>query len=569
MTTTPAKEKRITGVEAKHISYVEHQGGKPSDALIVKERIHYDDKTTADRLRIYENMQRPYWVTHKGKRKHQQKRDAELIGNLQEYKSTQIDLARNAAKSLGMYDKLARPYLPEIAQSPYLYGTDVTSACILKHMYQQRCPETRSLNKVAATDIETDVVNKTDNILMQATSCKEKVIFYVDRNFLSDIPNAEEEIRKEAFAELGDIFKERGIKDIDIRLVNTPGEIVAGSIAATHEMQPDFLTAWNADFEIKAFIRTLEKEGYNLADVFSDKSVPPEYRIFDYNPGSRYKITASGKKIGKDPADIWNWLRHAASWQMIDSMTVYRALRLAGGKEQSYALDPILEKETKLKKLRFKEAEQYKGLRWHEVMQTRYKIKYCVYNIFDAISLEILDEKTTDLSARISTTSGPSEYRHLNSNPKRLCDAFHFWYLNRENKKVIASSSNQQEHELDKYVVSPTDFIVTLAAFLVAPEGLDCIEEAPGMKTLVWIHVADLDVAATYPNVSQILNISPSTCVFEFSRMEGISEMRRKALGVNLTGGKVNALPILQEYLGAPSLDTLLAAFKEEEKIEA
>lgn len=96
---------------------------------------------------------------------------------------------------------------------------------------------------------------------------------------------------------------------------------------------------------------------------------------------------------------------------------------------------------------------------------------------------------------------------------------------------------------------------------MCAPEGLDCVKEFPGYQTLIFTHVADLDIVSTYPNVSQILNIARETCVMEFSRMHGITELHRREVGVNLTGGRVNAVEIGQKILGAPSLDALTAKF--------
>lgn len=44
--------------------------------------------------------------------------------------------------------------------------------------------------------------------------------------------------------------------------------------------------------------------------------------------------------------------------------------------------------------------------------------------------------------------------------------------------------------------------------------------------------------------------------------MKGIDEERRREVGVNLTGGKTNAVEICQKILGAPSLDELLERFE-------
>ncbi|MFO5854564.1 hypothetical protein, partial [Klebsiella pneumoniae] len=115
--------------------------------------------------------------------------------------------------------------------------------------------------------------------------------------------------------------------------------------------------------------------------------------------------------------------------------------------------------------------------------------------------------------------------------------------------------------EDDRYGIAHNDWIVTLPSYMAGPNGLQCVKDLPNYKTLIFCHIADLDIVSTYPNVSQILNIARETCVMEFSMMEGISEHHRREVGVNLTGGRVNAIEITQKIMGAPKMDTLLEKF--------
>lgn len=43
--------------------------------------------------------------------------------------------------------------------------------------------------------------------------------------------------------------------------------------------------------------------------------------------------------------------------------------------------------------------------------------------------------------------------------------------------------------------------------------------------------------------------------------MSGIIEPVRREFGVNLTGGRVNAIEMSQKVLGAPTMDTMLDAY--------
>lgn len=110
-------------------------------------------------------------------------------------------------------------------------------------------------------------------------------------------------------------------------------------------------------------------------------------------------------------------------------------------------------------KLKFKETDHLNGIEWHIAMQKHHKVRYGLYNIIDSIRLEQLDERINDLSTSISLFSKSSEYKNFNSNPKRLCDDMHFWYLNRPDPCVIGTSSDQMVHELDQYVVGHAGWI--------------------------------------------------------------------------------------------------------------
>lgn len=71
----------------------------------------------------------------------------------------------------------------------------------------------------------------------------------------------------------------------------------------------------------------------------------------------------------------------------------------------------------------------------------------------------------------------------------------------------------------------------------------------------------DIKIISTYPRVSQLLNISRETVVMEFSAIRGVSEHNKREIGVNLTGGRTNALEVTQKALGAATLDQMLASY--------
>lgn len=212
-------------------------------------------------------------------------------------------------------------------------------------------------------------------------------------------------------------------------------------------------------------------------------------------------------------------------------------------------------------KLKYGPADHLIGIDWHKWMQTNAKVYYGLYCVIDSGRLEQLDEKVNDLSSSITMFSKYSEYKNFNSTPKRLCDDMHFWYQEQKVPKVIGSSSNQMVHPLDHHVVSAHDWVVTLPAYMAGPHGVKCVKNFPNYGTLIYAHIADLDIVSTYPTVSQILNIERSTMAMEFCGIKGVPEAVKREMGVNLTAGRVNAIEICQKILKAPTMDMLLAAY--------
>lgn len=92
------------------------------------------------------------------------------------------------------------------------------------------------------------------------------------------------------------------------------------------------------------------------------------------------------------------------------------------------------------------------------------------------------------------------------------------------------------------------------------------IEEMPNEPTMIFVHVADLDVEGTYPNEQILLNISRETTMMELVDIQGVSERERRAIGVNMSGGAVNAVEICNSLYKTPALGELLVLFEEELK---
>lgn len=576
--TQPAKPE----FECKHALYFPANDGSQNDLLLIKEYEYpADGGPRKSRLRQVYNHKRPYWITKPIYRNHKDKKEWEKIENLQRFESTEIGLAADIMRKLDRIPS-GRMDLRQIAQSPYVYGIDVNSCVLTKHHYLTKWPHRISDNRVAVVDTETDMLIQDKNqdgyeeIILASITMKERARLVVVRKFYDGMPDEEieKQLREKFQRYLGDIevpdekikgkinrvdlIAKRNIT-LEIAFVNNAGEAAKDIIETAHAWSPDILAFWNIDFDMNKMIQAMEKRGYDLAKIFSDPAIPKNFQQFHYKQGPSQKVTASGKTMALAPAERWHEVICPASWYALDAMCVYLKLRIAGGKEPSYALDDILQKKLGIRKLKFKEADHLTKASWHKFMQMNHKIEYAIYNLFDCISVEMLDEKTTDLQSMISLMCAHSEYRKFPSQPRRTCDDLHFEAL--ENGMVCAATSNKMMDDNDQHVVSINDWIVTLRSDLVEDDGLCLFEDVPNLRSYVRAHVADLDVEGTYPNVEIIMNISKETTAQELCYIQNVPEIYRRAIGVNLSGGFVNAVEICMQVYGAPSFNALLAEY--------
>lgn len=553
----------IIGVECRHVFYIpppKNSRGK-DDFHLAKEIIHTKDGKRIPNVRLWKNFKRRFWVTREGFRKHQQKKEWEDVRKLQEFKARQCDLQDACARALGMPN--FRGSMRRLQNSPYLYGTDILSTSVVKQeIYRDRFPDLNTPSSVAVCDTETDMIEGTERVTMASITYKGNAYTAVTKHFLKRHgKDAIEKIHAIAKSNIGETLQARGITwKIDI--VESDIDCIYECVQRAHEWKPDFLTFWNVDFDMTKIIEMFERERINPADVFCDPIVPPEYRFFNYIRGASQKVTASGKITPVKPAARWHSVECPASFYIVDSMCAFRQIRTGQPERQSYALDAILKSELdgKIQKLKFEEANHVTGAQWHIFMQTHFELEYIVYNLFDCICVEILDEKTKDLCTAMPSASAMSDYRKFNSQPRRTCDKLHYFVMKRG--KIMGTTGEVMEHEYDKLTIGLKDWIVMLPAHQVADNGLRIIQDAPQLATNIRLHVGDLDVSASYPYGEAVFNISRETTHFELIDIEGVSEFDRRMQGINLSAGATNAVEFCTTMFGLPTPVQWLEAFQ-------
>lgn len=550
----------IAGIECRFATHIPKNDYRKHDIHVVKEVVHTKDGRQVPSLRFIQDFKRDFYVTVKGKQNHEDKKELEELRYLTKFSSTQSDLVQNIAKALG------RPGFngsyKQIATSPYLYGSDILSTSVIKQRYKTMYPDVKpTAYSVAGFDTEKDMVHGTDEINMATISFGDRIYTAIQEFFVAGRADVVKQLHEKMELYLGEYVKKRNIK-WEVEIVKSDVEVIKRCMDKAHQWKPDFITIWNIDFDMPLMLNSLKKKNVDPKWIFSDPSVPDDYKFFNYVPGPTMFVTASGKQKPLKAAERWNTAYCPASFYFIDGMCAYRLIRLADGEEQSYALDNILQKKLGIRKLKFKEADHMRGVEWHQFMQSEYPLEYVIYNVFDCVSMEELDEETKDLALQVPMMAGYADFAHFKSQPKRLVSELHYFLL--ENNKVMGSSAANLKTELDELTISNKGWITTLPAHLVADNGLRLIKEMPDLRTNIRGQVADLDVSASYPNAGSVFNVAKGTTRRELCSIEGVTEETRRMQGINLSGGRTNAVEVCVGLFNLPEMDQWLEAFEQE-----
>lgn len=560
--------KNIVGYECRfavHMPALEPGG---TDLHFVKEVVHVKDPATGavtqhPNVRFIKDYKRPYWVTKDGFQNHEDKKEWEELSKLNFFQTTQSDLVHRAANSLKM------PYfkgnLKRLARSPFLYGADILSTACVKREYQDKYPELLTPYTLACFDTETDVNdikgNGSKEIICATLSFRDRIVCAVQECFVRGQADVMGRLERYAEKYIGHHLERHGAK-VEFLIVKDEISILREVFKRAHEWRPDFVSIWNIEFDMEKMLDACKRAGVNPAEIFADPSIPRHARFFNYVPGQKQKKTASGKFTPIPPPAQWHTAYVPASFYFIDGMCAYKHLRIGEAEEPSYSLDAILNKHLKERKLKFAESGNLSGIDLHVFMQREYPLEYVIYNIWDSMSMEDLNDETHDLSLTLPMFSGCSDFSMFRSQPRRRVDDLHFVCL--KEGHAIGTTSDDMTDDYDDMTTDLGGWIVTLPAHLVADNGLQVIKEIPSLRTNIRVHVGDLDVSASYPNGGACFNISKATTEREIHTIEGIDEEVYRQQGINLSGGSSNALEFCTEMFGLPTVKEMVLAYKEE-----
>jgi len=465
----PIQDPNIIGRECRFSVFCPPPEYGGPDLHVIKEIVHYKDRPPEPNVRCISDYKRPFWLTNKGARNHKDKKEWEKLECVSKYESTQSQLVSSINRGLGQ--PWEKGGLRKIARNPFIYGADILSTAVIKKSYQEQYKDLKITPYTAAPfDVETDVLHGTNEIIMGTLSFGKKVVTVIKKSFVAGQIDVQARLQTLLHKYLGNFVKERGI-EWEVIFVDDEAAIVIDIFKRAHQWKPDFVSIWNITFDMDKMLNALRKAGIDPKTVFSDPSVPEEYRHFEFKKGPVQKVTASGKITPIKPSAQWHTVYCPSSFYFIDAMCAYRHIRTGQAEKPSYSLDNILNEEfvdrPEIRKLKFQEAEGLSGLDWHVFMQEKYPLEYVIYNVFDCVSMELLDEQTKDLSLTLPLFSGCSDFANFNSQPRRLADQLHYFCL--ENQKVFGTTSDEMANELDDSTIGLDGWISDNCKIVIGP----------------------------------------------------------------------------------------------------
>lgn len=555
-----------TKFECRNAMYFRSHDGSRDDLLLIKEKVHLPTGEVKNNLRFIENFKKPVYIHKKAFQNYTQKRVWKPIEEMDVYMTTEYELEDTIKRALNMPVGSYKSR-KQLFRSPYIYGCDISTSSIIRKAYKEKFPDAVSNATVAVLDIETNVVSVRNEIIAVSLSFKNKAIVATTKEFLGTTPLPKEQFYEKLDKLTPDVRKKRKV-DVEFIIADTPALAIIEVFRRAHKWQPDYIVGWNLmAFDIPEILKNLEYEGYNPANILSDPSVPPKYRKCQYVKGTTTKVTSSGKETPLAGYEQWHYLDVPASFFFIDAMCSFYWIRKGAALEENYKLDTILNKYANISKLQIEETKHLDGVDKHRIEQSMHKIEYLVYNLWDCISLEILDETTNDLEKKFGVLLGVSDIANFTSNPKRLKDALHFYVQEDEKfKGVLGTASDQMSIDLDKDVPSLSGWIVALATERLIDNGLRMVEELPDYRTKAHAHSSDIDISSGYPNIEITMNVSKDTTYHELARIEGLTEDEWRIAGLNMLGGKVNSLSFAHTVYKLPKVDEVYQKWVESQK---
>ena len=542
-------------IHSTHVS--SNNNEEVNNAVVVKEKILVRDdnnqETWYDHLNIFVDPVRPFWITSVPYRTHRYKKEFEDIDKLEMFTCHDSELTTKVAEALGYRSYGSyKPYksLRTLCSSPYVYGADIKTEVLSKQKYVDKQPEgVVPLLSKGAFDIENEVNgDKRINLItfihehqIYTAALKEYCRIY-DEATDTFTPATKEDCLKVINDVIGSEITKHNFT-LNFSIHESELELITWIFDRIHECKTDFIGVWNIHHDLPLIIERIEALGGDVAEIMAHPDVPKQYRYASYK-----------EDISKTDhfTDKWHWMSITGYSQFLDSMCLYARLRKVSGREVSYKLDDIANKELGQGKLHFGEITNHWRAQHYEFLP------YIAYNINDVLIMMLMEWKNNDIGSLMGLipVTIPSQFSR-----QTTALSNDFFYTGKKTGKLPAAVGDQMYTPWDTQypkvggTVLPPD-----KAIGVGIEALEGINRS----TQVTVATNDSDVTAMYPSTVQSFNVDKETMLISSLGINGYSHTASEKFFSDVLRPDLNAVDICSVFYGLPNYTNVLNEFDKE-----
>lgn len=519
---------------------------KPNDYVGVKEKIintHEDGSVEyIDHISIYDDPLRPFWVTLPQYRTYKYKKEFGDVNRCEKYICHDSELEYKVAQALGQYVGPNRYInLRKLCNNPYVYGADIDVAVLIKQKYLENMPVgVVPKYTVGGLDIENEV-NGEKKINVITFMHEDQIYTGVLKEYakVEYAPDKFRDATKEDFLKdinrlLGFYFEKYHFK-LTLEILPDEVSLITWIFKCIHQCKTDFVGVWNLSYDIPMILSRLEALHADPVKIMCHPDIPEKYRLVKWQPDTR--------KV-QHYTDKWHWLSLAGYTQFMDSMCIYARLRKVNGRESSYSLDSISNKELGHGKLHFG------AITNHAYVQKHKFTEYTAYNINDVMVLMLMEKQNNDMSA-VAGLCGQSILSQFSKQTVLLKNDAYVY--GKQYGKIPAAAGAT--------MFTPCDGDQLKAGGAVLPPnkavnvGTAIVKEMGTRKTQVCLYTNDLDFSSLYPTVTSSFNISKETALSTVLQINGYPKEATEVLFGYLNRPDVNGVPVGTQFFGLPSYE--------------
>lgn len=498
--TKPSDSNTITTNQWLHSCYVRN---KLTTTVVVAEKTVTIDKHTKEVLhttkqfRYFDNPKRKVWITKPAFRTHKYKKLTEEIAKCDMYHLEDRSLGDDLCNILDI-PKYPRKKLREILNNPYVYNADMSMGSLIRCRYEANAAHTVIPLTTGSLDIEQSVLGcQRINLITVVigtcvyTAALDDFMWKYEKTQTGErkVKATADDINKLAHELLKSYFDKYKLS-LHVRVFAEEINLIRWIFDMIHKDSPDYMGIWNLDFDIPRIISRIRASKCSIEDFFCHPNVRTDCKYARY---------AADKRETQHIIDKWPWMHNASLTQFIDAMCQYGRLRKKDPKEISYSLDYISTKVLGAGKLKF-------GASSHFDMQSNHFVEYAVYNILDALLIQLMEWKNGDTNSMYHQTehSHPSEFGKQTVMLKNAFTLFCF-----QHKGVFATTGTDMTGPFDNLI--PLTGGAVLNAKNTDNIGLHCVTERPWYETCCMVYCADCDFTSVYPNTGISFGLSKDT----------------------------------------------------------